>query len=166
MATDRDAERLYRRMLNACRTDNDREQLENLVERQGLYVVDSLSPCENGEECTGEYRPGEGIFLSLALDRYPDAAVLSTYLHESVHAGAFTDGRELCRHNGYFSAINRRAQHQFGLHYVPQQARYDIQESIERLREKQAGDDRRFWLGLAMVGGAWFVLYQIFVVNW
>lgn len=78
-----------------------------------------------------------GLWLSPKLLNGSDASALAVFLHELVHAGAFTGGRVRIAHDKAFFAAQAPVLRQFEIELTEEFEAYCLSETPERLEEQQ-----------------------------
>lgn len=97
------------------------------------------------------------IVLSKNLLRHSDIDVLSVYLHETVHAGYWSSGRQLRRHDEVFCATEQFAFAEFGMIQTEKGRDYATRETPERLAKRAPSGVFMLAVPMLFGGGLWAI---------
>lgn len=133
-----------------------RQELARLIERRPFWVADLAA---EGLRADGGGRIGGGYVwetdrIYLDGNPPPNVVVLGIYLHETVHAGEWSNGARLIQHDARFNRAIDEAYACFGLVQTATSRDYNTRDLPERVAEREPG-----MLAFAALAGIGLALY-------
>lgn len=133
-----------------------RQELARLIERRPFWVADlageGIRAADSGRIGGVYVLETDQVFLDCNLP--PDANALSIYLHETVHAGEWSNGVRLRLHDARFNRAFDEACARFGLVQTAVSRDYNTRDLPERASRRAPGV-----LAFAAFGGIGLALY-------
>lgn len=139
---------LLQKMMNAAPAEK-RDELLSIVN----VLPFGVGRCPRG--AAGLCTEAGAIVLSKILLRQSDVDALSVYLHETVHAGYWSGGRQLRRHDEVFCATEQVAFAEFGMVQTEKGRDYATRETPERLAKRAPSGAFLLAFPMLLGGGFW-----------